>query len=261
MSIPFRSAWIIGASSGIGRELAKIMSKVGVDITVSARRAKELETLKTECPTGRLTALPFDIVDTNAVKVAMESVERDIGLPDIVIIAAGIYEPVTADGLDPDLFGRIMAVNYLGVVNVLSAIMPGLLARGRGHITVISSVAGYRGLPLASAYGPSKAAIINLCESLQPELKARGICIQVVNPGFVDTPMTHKNHFAMPFMIQPEDAARRLFLGIQTNRFEITFPKRFTWLLKAMRILPYWLYFRLVGKLTGTSRRIAERQS
>jgi short-subunit dehydrogenase len=237
------------------------MAQAGIIVTVSARRGDELHELRNQCPSGKINPLPLDIADPGAVDEAAKTMERDDQLPDVVVVAAAIYEVAAADDLDPSLFGKLMTVNYLGVVNLLSAMVPAFSARGRGHVAVVASVAGYRGLPLAAAYGPTKAAVINLCESLQPELKARGIHLQVINPGFVDTPMTRKNSFTMPFMISPEDAACRLYQGLLSRRFEVTFPKRFTWLLKLMRILPYGLYFRLVGKMTGASQRRVEKQS
>jgi short-subunit dehydrogenase len=237
------------------------MAEAGIDVTVSARRINALQELQNQCPSGKINVLPMDISDPKAVDNAVKAMERDDRLPDVVIVAAAVYEMAAVDDLNPGLFGKAMAVNYLGVVNFLSAMVPVFLSRDRGHIAVVASVAGYRGLPLAAAYGPTKAAVINLCESLQPELSARGIHLQVINPGFVDTPMTRKNTFAMPFMISPEDAARRLYRGLLSRRFEITFPKRFTWLLKLMRILPYGLYFRLIGVMTKARQRGAEKRS
>jgi NAD(P)-dependent dehydrogenase (short-subunit alcohol dehydrogenase family) len=257
MTNAFRTAWVIGASSGIGRELTKILVGDGVTVTASARRAEALNVLKNECPPDKIRPLPLDVSDPDAVVRAANVLEREHGLPDVVVIAAALYEPAAADDLNPSLFAKFMAVNYLGVVNVFSALLPKFLTLGRGHIAVVASVAGYRGLPLASAYGPTKAAIINLCESLVPELSARGVRLQVINPGFVDTPLTAKNTFAMPFMISPQEAARRLYRGLQSGRFEVTFPKRFTWLLKVLRILPYALYFPLIGAMTRVKSRRA----
>jgi short-subunit dehydrogenase len=257
MTEPFHTAWVRGSSSGIGRELSRLLAGEGVTVTVSARRAGALKELQEECAPDKIRPLPLDVSDPGEVAGAVDVLERDHGLPDVVVIAAALYKPVAADDLNPALFAKLMAVNYLGVVNVFSALLPKFLALGRGHIAVVASVAGYRGLPLGSAYGPTKAAIINLCESLVPELSARGVQLQVINPGFVDTPLTAKNTFAMPFMISPDDAARRLYAGLKSGRFEVTFPKRFTWLLKVLRILPYALYFPLIGGLTGVKTRCA----
>ena len=255
MTPPFRSAWIIGASSGIGRALACLLAENGIRVTASARRADALDNLRDQAPAGAIIPLPLDISDPAAVTAAVRAMNDRDDIPDVVVIAAALYEQADADGLNPDLFSKMMAVNYLGAVNLLAALVPILTKRGRGHIAVVSSVAGYRGLPLAATYGPTKAALINLCESLQPQLAGRGIHLQIINPGFVETPLTDKNRFAMPCMISPEDAARRLYRGLQSRRFEVTFPKRFTWIMKAMRILPYSLYFALVRSVTGARRR------
>ena len=138
----------------------------------------------------------------------------------------------------------------MGAVNGLAAVLPRFIARRAGHVAVVSSVAGYRGLPSASAYGPTKAALINLCESLKPDLDRFGVKISVVNPGFVRTPLTDRNPFPMPFLMEVDDAAARLAAGLDTGKFEITFPRRFTYLVKLARILPYGLYFRLVKRAT-----------
>jgi short-subunit dehydrogenase len=142
-----------------------------------------------------------------------------------------------------------MKVNFFGTVSCLTALMPAYLAARRGHIAVVSSVAGYRGLPYAAAYGASKAALINMCESLEPELAAHGVRLSLVNPGFVRTPLTDQNSFSMPFLMEVDDAARSMRRGLASGRFEITFPKRFTWLVKGLRLLPIALYLRLTRRL------------
>ena len=142
-----------------------------------------------------------------------------------------------------------MEINYMGVINCLQATVPAYIKQGKGHIAVVSSVAGYQGLPNASAYGSSKAALINMCEALQPELAAAGIKLQLVNPGFVRTPLTDLNKFPMPFLMEVEDAANRIIRGLRGNSFEISFPRRFTWLLKTLKLLPYAVYLRLTKKL------------
>lgn len=261
MNDVFRTAWIIGASSGIGRHLAEIMVRDGIKVTASARRDDALKALAEAAPSGSVHVLPLDITDAEAVARAVSGMEKDGTLPDLIILTAAAYEPAGADDLEPELFAKITTVNYLGAVNVLAAVLPAFFDRGHGQIAVTASVAGYRGLPLASAYGPTKAALINLCESLQPECAARGVHLQVINPGFVDTPLTEKNAFPMPFMLAPEDAAARLYRGLRSRRFEVTFPKRFTWIMKALRILPYSLYFGIIGAMTGVRKRAAEKRS
>ena len=144
-----------------------------------------------------------------------------------------------------------MAVNFFGVVNCLAAVLPGFISRWRGHIAVVASAAGYRGLPTSAAYGATKAALINMCEALKPELDRYGVRITVINPGFVKTPLTDRNDFKMPFLITADDAARRIVDGLATGGFEITFPRRFTWGLKIMRCLPYPLFFAMTQQLVG----------
>lgn len=257
----FRTAWIIGASSGIGRCLTERLARDGIAVTASARNQQALENLAADCPPGSVHPLPLDITDSGAVTRAVAEMDKKGPLPDVVVLTAAAYQPAAADDLDPKLFGDIVSVNYLGTVNVLSALLPKLFARGGGHIAVTASVAGYRGLPLASAYGPTKAALINLCESLRPECAARGVHLQLINPGFVKTPLTDRNPFPMPCMIEPEIAAHRIHQGLKSRRFEITFPKRFTWVMKALRLLPYGLYFAVINAVTGVRKRAAEKRS
>jgi short-subunit dehydrogenase len=139
----------------------------------------------------------------------------------------------------------------MGAVNGIAAVLPGFLARRAGHIAVVSSVAGYRGLPQAAAYGPTKAALINLCEALKPDLDRYQVRISVINPGFIRTPLTDLNEFPMPFLMEADVAARRIVRGLDAGKFEITFPRRFTFMLKVARMLPYALYFPMVKRTTG----------
>jgi len=134
----------------------------------------------------------------------------------------------------------------MGVVNVLAKIVPDMIRRESGQIAIVSSVAGYRGLPQAAAYGPTKAALINLAESLHPELAEKGVTLSIINPGFVDTPMTAVNDFPMPFLMPVDEAAQRLLRGLERKSYEITFPRRFTWMLKALRLLPNAVFFWVV---------------
>ncbi len=155
------------------------------------------------------------------------------------------------DNFHATTFAAHMQVNYLGVVNGIEALLPALRRRHSGHIVIVASIAGYRGVPRAAAYGPTKAALINLAESLRFDLEREGIQISICNPGFVDTPMTAGNRFPMPFLMQVEDAAEVLYRGIMQQKFEIAFPRRFVLLLKIFRCLPYALYFPLMRKFAG----------
>jgi short-subunit dehydrogenase len=241
----WKVAWITGASTGIGREIATQLAGQGVKIAASARNAQKLQDLGLN-----IQPYPLDVTDAVAVKEVVLRIERELGPIDLVIMAAGTYEEIDATQIDPVKFKKMLSVNYLGVVNGIAALLPVMLARGRGHISWVASVAGYRGLPKAAAYGPTKAALINLAESLKPELALKGLKISVINPGFVETPMTAGNKFPMPFLMKADDAARRTIAGLAKGKFEIAYPTRFVAILKVMRVLPYRVFFWLITKAT-----------
>ncbi len=244
-TLPWRLVWVTGASTGIGRELALQLAGRGVKVAVSARSAEKLAGLH-----SLIFPYPLDVTDSVAVQKTVSQIEHDLGAINLTIFSAAIYAEIEASYIDPQQFSRLMATNYMGVINCLSAVLPKMLARKAGHISWIASVAGYRGLPKAAAYGPTKAALINLAECIKPELALQGITISVINPGFVETPMTASNKFSMPFLMKPEDAARRTIEGLAKGKFEIAFPTRFVAILKLLRILPYRLYFWLVTTTT-----------
>ena len=248
-----KRVWLIGASSGIGAALADELLAAGYRLAVSARREKPLRALGEGRGTANqdLRVFPVDVTDAQAVHACAQSVEAEMGPIDCVIINAGDYQPMPLDAFDVDLFRRLIDVNYMGVVHCLAALLPILVPRGTGQILITASVAGYRGLPLAAPYSASKAATINLAEALQPELQRAGVQIRLINPGFVDTGLTRKNRFAMPFLLQPENAAKRILRQLERENFEIAFPRRFVWLMKLLRCLPYRLYFPLVSRMTG----------
>jgi NAD(P)-dependent dehydrogenase (short-subunit alcohol dehydrogenase family) len=256
MSLPYKTIWITGAGSGIGREAALQLADQGATVIASARSADNLETLVKDAKplAGRVVAKPFDVTQLDVVRETVRAVADDLGLPDLAILNAGTYRPEKTHSLSADTVGAQVATNLMGGVNMIDALLPRFLARGRGHIAVVSSVAGYRGLPSAAGYGATKAALINLCEALRADLVGTGIKVQLVNPGFVKTPLTDKNTFKMPFLMPVETAVRRMIAGLATDRFEITFPKRFTWQMKLMRVLPYALYFPLVRAITRRGR-------
>ncbi len=218
---------------------------------MSARRGDELDRLAAEAPAGRIAAFPVDVADAAAMARVAAAVEAALGPLDLALFNAGTHQPVSVENFDPAPFRRLMDINYMGAVNGIAAVLPGLIARRTGQIAVVSSVAGYRGLPQAAAYGPSKAALINLCEALKPDLDRYGVRISVINPGFIRTPLTDLNEFPMPFLMEADAAARRIVRGLDAGKFEITFPRRFTFMLKVARMLPYALYFPLVRRTTG----------
>ncbi|MFN4140552.1 SDR family NAD(P)-dependent oxidoreductase [Aestuariivirga sp.] len=241
--LPWKTAWVTGASTGIGREIALQLAAAGVKVAASARSADKLQHL------GQgVMAVPLDVTDGDACRRAVENIESKLGPIDLAVLGAGTYRPVSLDELDPAEFSHMMTTNYMGVVNCVAGLAPRMAARGSGHLSWIASVAGYMGLPKAAAYGPSKAALISLAESLYPEMKQRGIRVSVINPGFVETPLTAQNDFAMPFLMKPEEAARRSIDGLAAGRFEVAYPRRFVAILKAVRLLPYPMFFRLISR-------------
>lgn len=243
-ALPWRTAWIVGASSGLGAAFAKLLDgRVGT-VAISARSADSLNAMQAASKT--LVARPLDVTDAAAVARCYRDIEKKAGGVDLVVLSAGTWDVVEPPDIDPAVFKKSMDVNFMGVVNVLAQAVPGMMRREAGQIAIISSVAGYRGLPKAAAYGPTKAALINLAESLHPELAAKGVTLSIVNPGFVDTPMTAVNDFPMPFLMPVDDAAQRLLQGLERKAYEITFPRRFTWAMKALRLLPNAVYFWIV---------------
>ena len=246
-----RKVWIVGASSGIGMALARGLAARGARLALSARSAEALKTLAVGLLGAGHRALPLDVLDAEAVARASQTLNEEWGGIDAVVLAAAAYTPMRAFALDLDAARTTVRVNIEGPLNCLAAVIPGMLSAGRGQIAIVASVAGYRGLPQALAYGASKAALINMAETLRLDLGERGIKVQVINPGFVRTPMTAQNEFKMPALMEPEQAARCIADGLESDRFEIHFPARFTLLLKLMRILPYRLYFPLVRRITG----------
>lgn len=246
-----KRVWIVGASSGIGAALARELAGRGARMAVSARDADALRTLCAQLLGDGHRALPLDITDDEALRAAVETLMTDWGRIDAVILGAAAYEPMRAFAIDAEAGRRSLRVNVEGTFNCIAAIVPALLRNGRGQIAVIASVAGYRGLPQALVYGATKAALINMTETLRLDLADRGIKVQLVNPGFVRTPLTAKNEFPMPAIVEPEQAARCIADGMESERFEIHFPMRFTLVLKALRLLPYRLYFPLIRRITG----------
>lgn len=244
-------AWVTGASAGIGRAVALRLVQDGWTVAVTARREDELAAFAATQP-GRLIACPGDITDPAQMHRAVAQAEAAAGRPiALAILNAGTYVPMSAAAFDAAAFNLQIGVNLGGTGNCLAAILPGLIARGRGQLAIVASVAGYRGLPTAIAYAAAKAGLIALAESLKFDLDRAGVLTHIVNPGFVKTPLTDKNTFPMPFLITAEDAANRIVRGLRSTQFEIAFPRRFAFMLKVLRILPYRLFFPLVARGTG----------
>ncbi|MEO9899678.1 MULTISPECIES: SDR family NAD(P)-dependent oxidoreductase [Alphaproteobacteria] len=245
-----RCVWITGASSGIGLALAERMMRDGWIVAGSARSAGRLEDLA-ERHQGRFFAYPLDVTDADAAAVIVARIREEQGGLDMAVLAAGTHKPVEIEDFRIETFRDLIGINLMGVVNCLAAVTPGFIATRSGHVAVVSSVAGYGGLPTASAYGATKAALINLTEALKPDFDRNGLKLQLVCPGFVRTPLTDRNTFPMPFLMEPEDAAQAFYRGLQSDRFEITFPRIFAVLLRLLNMLPYSLYFRFLKQGTG----------
>lgn len=237
--------WVIGASTGIGRATAVALLQRGARVAVSARNAQALQSIE-----GAL-ALPLDVTDAAALRAALQSLQATWGGLDLLLYCAGTYRPMRATAFYLANALQHDDVNYRGALHALDATLPVFNAQRAGHIALVSSVAGFGGLPQALAYGPTKAALINLAETLYLDLHPLGIGVHVINPGFVETPLTAQNTFAMPALISPEQAASAILAGLQAGRFDIHFPRRFTLWLKLLRLLPRGLYFRIVSRFTG----------
>ncbi len=242
-----KTVWIVGASSGIGAATASRLHKLGARVVVSARKAHDLQAFVAQHPGS--TALTLDATDRDAVRSAAQKLLEQ-GPLDCVVYCAGHYTPMRAFAMHVDDMKRHMDINYFGALYVLEAVLPSMLARASGHISLVGSVAGYRGLPQSLAYGPTKAALINLAETLHMDLAGRGIGVSLINPGFVQTPLTAANNFAMPGLLTPDQAAVAMLKGWSLGQFEIHFPKRFTLWMKTLRHLPNRMFFYVVRKAT-----------
>jgi NAD(P)-dependent dehydrogenase (short-subunit alcohol dehydrogenase family) len=244
-----RVVWLVGASSGIGRATAHALHERGATVAVSARNAAALNAFVAQHPGS--TAMPLDASDEQAMQDAARSIINEHGRIDLALYCAGHYLPMRATEFDLPEMLKHLQVNYIGALNMLSAVLPSMTRTGRGHISLVGSVAGYRGLPKSLAYGPTKAALNSLAETLYLDLHPLGIGVSVVNPGFVETPLTAHNNFHMPALITPDEAAQHIMQGWARGRFEMHFPRRFTVWLRLLRHLPYTLYFALVSRATG----------
>lgn len=244
-----RVAWLVGASTGIGRETAALLHARGAKVVVSARNAQALSEFEQQHPGSQGIAL--DVGDRQALADAARRIVADHGRIDLAMYCAGHYRAMRATDFDLDDALRHVRINYDGALHLLDAVLPVLRRQGAGHLSLVASVAGYRGLPQSLAYGPTKAALINLAQTLYFDLHPLGIGVSVINPGFVRTPLTAHNEFNMPALIDPDEAAREIVAGWARGRFEIHFPRRFTLWLKALRHLGDAAYFSAIRRATG----------
>lgn len=244
--------WITGASTGIGESFVRLASPHADRVAMSARSADKLQALQQDG--DNLFVFPLDVTDARAVQDTVDEIEDRFGGIDTAVLNAGVWAPMRADELDLDAMHRSMDVNYFGVVNAVQALLPGMISRGGGHIAIVASVAGYRGLPTAAGYGASKAAVMHFTETMAVELHRHGIAVSLVNPGFVDTPMTRVNRYDMPGMMSADTAAQKMLDGIRKRKPAIFFPFGFTLAMRSLNFLPYRLYYWLIRRITGANR-------
>jgi NAD(P)-dependent dehydrogenase (short-subunit alcohol dehydrogenase family) len=242
-----KKIWITGASSGIGKALALKFANEGWQVAASARRENLLNELNKENPD--IHAFPLDVTSEDKTKEVFQSILKKFVSIDVCVFGTGMHDPSAEKNLNTETIRKIMETNFFGTLNCIVAVNNYFKEKKNGQISIISSVAGYRGLPAAGGYCASKSALISLAESLVFDFKRFNVRISVVNPGFIKTPMTEKNKFVMPMIKTAEYAAEKMFVGlIKRNAFEIHFPKSFTFGMKMLKIMPNWLYFFVVGR-------------
>ena len=234
--------WIVGASAGLGRAVAGELSKRGCEVVLSARDGKALTALAGDLP-GKASVVPVDVSDSLSVAEAAEKA----GEIDGMIFLAGLYWPMKGQAFDGEKAAAMLDVNLTGAARVLGHVLPPMIERDRGHIVLTGSLSGFRGLPGAVGYGASKAGIMSLAETLYADLRATGVDIQLVNPGFIKTRLTDKNDFSMPFIMEAEEAGRLFVEHMQGNDFARNFPRHFGAMFRLGQFLPDWLYYRIAG--------------
>ena len=242
-----KKIWITGASSGIGKALAIKFAKEGWQVAASARRENLLKDLNNQYT--NIHSFPLDVKNEDETKNIFQNIVEKFQTVDIVVFCTGIHDPESEKKLSSEKIREIMETNFFGTLNCVMAVNTYFREKKNGHISIVSSVAGYRGLPAASGYCASKSALTSLAESLYFDFKRHNVRVSLVSPGFIKTPMTNKNKFPMPMIKSPEFAAEKMFTGLtKKNTFEIHFPIAFTMLMKLLKIMPNWLFFLLVKK-------------
>jgi len=239
--------WLIGASSGIGEATARLLMQRGARVALTSRKRDALTALAD----GNALVAAADVTNRASLQAAFDDVCARFGGIDVALVNAGTHQPVRAWELDAGSAENLVQVNLVGAINATALLAPYFAQRGSGRIAITASVAGYSGLPTGLVYGATKAALINFAETLYLDLAPKGVAVHLINPGFVKTPLTDLNDFTMPALIGVDEAAREILAGIERGEFEIHFPRRFTRMLKLLRLLPYRAYFPLVHRITG----------
>jgi NADP-dependent 3-hydroxy acid dehydrogenase YdfG len=235
--------WMVGASEGLGLALAKAMSARGAELVISGRDAARLKAAVKEMP-GPATALKVDVSSAVSVRAAAAR----LGEIDGIVFLAGVYWPMTAQGWDAEKVEAMCDINFTGCARAIGAVLPGMVARGRGHVVITGSLSGFRGLPGAIGYAAAKAGTMVLAESLHADLRGSGVTVQIGNPGFIRTRLTDKNRFSMPFLMEPDAAAAEMLKLMDSQNFKRSFPRSFSWLFRGGQFLPDWLYYRLFAR-------------
>lgn len=234
--------WLVGASEGLGREVAFCLSRAGAEVIVSARSEDRLRELVAELP-GKASYIAVDVADRSAVEAAAAKA----GDLDGVIYLAGVYWPMKAQEWDNEKADMMGEVNFLGASRVVGSVIKDMVAKNAGHIVLVGSLSGFRGLPGAIGYSSSKAGMMALAESMQADLRRSPIDVQLINPGFIKTRLTDKNDFNMPFIMSPQDAAKEVFEHMNTDTFKKSFPMVFSWVFRLSQFMPDWMYYRVFG--------------
>ena len=242
-----KKIWITGASSGIGKALAEKFAKENWKVAISARRENLLNDI---AQADNISSFPLDVTDDNKVKEVFSKILKEFNSLDLCVFCSGAYDPKLEQEINKEQIRKIMDINFFGVLNCIKSVEEYFKNKKDGHISIVSSVAAYRGLPNSSGYGPSKAALTNLTESLYFDFKKYNVRISLISPGFIKTSLTDKNEFPMPFIKSPKFAADKMYNGlVKSSAFEINFPKELTIILKLLRIMPYRIYLFLIDKL------------
>ena len=246
--------WITGASTGIGKALAIKFSQNGWKVAISARREALLNEIASE--NKNIFAFPFDVTDKEKCNSIFNLIKNKFDNIDLCVFSTGTWDPKKEKEIDIEQIENVMKINFFGTLNCIKSVESYFKTRGYGQISIVSSIAGYRGLPNSTGYGPSKSALNNLAESLYFDFKRHGVRVSLISPGFIKTPMTDKNDFKMPFLKSPEFAAEKIYNGLVNSKsFEIDFPKQLTITLKLLKILPIKLYFKIVERMTKYQKR------
>ena len=238
--------WLVGASEGLGLALAQQLSAAGALVILSARSVDGLASAAATL-SGPVQTVQMDVADQASVAKAAAA----LGAIDGLVFLAGVYWPIKAQDWDAKAVTAMCDVNFTGCARVLGEVVPGMVARGQGHVVITGSLSGFRGLPGAVGYAASKAGVMVLAECLYADLRGTGVKVQLANPGFIRTRLTEKNDFSMPFLMEPAQAAAAMMALMRSNAFKSSFPRLFSWLFRGSQFLPDWAYYRIFAPSKG----------